>query len=119
MGKIKMVKIDSANIIRFGYDEDNQEIHIETEVSEYYYEDVPKSVYEKLLKAPSKGSFIWRYLEGSYKCISKPSLAQLKELSMPIVDYLNKYYNPHTKIVISNNFIEVLQEEMGIPVSTR
>ena len=111
-----MIRVDSSNVVKIGYDEDTQEVHIETNEGEYFYKEVPKSLYLKLMDAPSKGSFLRLFFSGSYKVEEKPSFAKLKQLSMPLIDYLKAHYNPHTKIIIEEGFVEVVMTEMGLPI---
>ena len=40
---------------------------------------------------------------------------ELEKLSRPLIRYLEKNYNPHTKIEITKNGIKVLTEEISIP----
>lgn len=44
-------------------------------------------------------------------------LNDLECLCRPIIEYLRAEHNPHTVIVIKEDKIELLQQEIGIPVS--
>jgi hypothetical protein len=119
MKNIKMISVESSNVKCVGYDEENKNIHIQLKSGEHYlYQDVPKKVFEDLLKATSIGSYINRYLKDSYKLVSENSFYALQKASEPLVEYLKKYYCPHTQILVSWDFVKVLQDEMGIPVGT-
>ncbi len=52
--------VDSSMIDRVGYDEKEQilEVRFVNSGDSYQYFGVPKTVFEDLLKAPSKGSFM-------------------------------------------------------------
>ena len=59
---------ESSNISRFKYDEDNQALYVEFKNgSTYQYFDVPKTVFEQMEAAPSKGSFLAQVLKGAYR----------------------------------------------------
>ncbi len=42
-------------------------------------------------------------------------LSELKEAALPLINYLEHNYHPHTKVILSSNSIELLEELMGIP----
>lgn len=41
---------------------------------------------------------------------------ELKIITKPIVDFLKENYNPHTTIVITNDYVKVLSDAMGVPI---
>lgn len=117
MKNIKMMPVESSNVKCVGYDEENKNIHIElTSGERYMYKNVPKKVFEDLLKASSIGSYINRYLKDSYEVMSQKSFYALQKASEPLVEYLRKYYCPHAQIIVSWDFVKVMQDEMGITV---
>ncbi|MEX2619990.1 MAG: KTSC domain-containing protein [Egibacteraceae bacterium] len=62
-----MTYVDSSNLEQVGYDNDNMELHvIFKDGSLYVYLDVPAQIYEELLVAPSKGSYLNREVKGVY-----------------------------------------------------
>jgi len=62
-----MTYVDSSNIEQIGYDSDNMELHvIFKDGSLYVYTNVPVQIYEELLGAPSKGSYLNREVKGVY-----------------------------------------------------
>lgn len=64
----EMVYIDSANLDQVGYDNDEMELHvIFKDGSHYVYRNVPDGIYEELLNAPSKGSYLNREIKGAYE----------------------------------------------------
>lgn len=40
---------------------------------------------------------------------------ELKELCKPLVEFLNKNCDPHTKVEVSMDFIKVVSEKLSIP----
>jgi len=63
----EMVYVDSSNVEAVGYDDDAQELHVQFLSGGYYtYHDVPRSVFDDLLYAPSKGSFLNREVKGRF-----------------------------------------------------
>ena len=62
-----MTYVDSSNIEAIGYDEDSQELYVQfLSGSCYIYHNVPLDVFEALMNAPSKGSFLNREIKGIY-----------------------------------------------------
>lgn len=65
---IELTYVDSSNIDAIGYDEDNQELHVKFLSGGYYtYSGVPKEVFDELMNAPSKGSYLNREVKGVYQ----------------------------------------------------
>ena len=63
----EMTYVDSSNIEQIGYDSDKTELHVVfKDGSLYVYNDVPVQIYEELLGAPSKGSYLNREVKGVY-----------------------------------------------------
>lgn len=62
-----MTYVDSSNVEQIGYDADNMELHvIFKDGALYVYTNVPVQIYEELLGAPSKGSYLNREVKGVY-----------------------------------------------------
>ena len=54
-----LIKVDSSMIYAFGYDEQQQVLEVVFKrTGVYRYRDVPKEVYQQLLEADSKGSYM-------------------------------------------------------------
>ena len=70
--------VESSNVASVGYDSAQQILEIEfganatrapswkKEISVYHYFDVPRSVYEELMAADSKGKYLHRMVKGIY-----------------------------------------------------
>lgn len=64
----KMIYVASSNIEAIGYDDDTQELHIQFVSGGYYiYSEVPRQIYEDLMAASSKGSFLNREVKSVFK----------------------------------------------------
>lgn len=117
---IKMVLVQSSNVKSVGYDKEDSNIHIELHSGEcYMYKDVPKRVFQNLLKAPSIGSYINRYLRDSYEVESQNSFYALEKASKPLIDYLNKYYNPMATAIVTEGRVDIVSNVMGMPLKVR
>lgn len=65
---VEMNYVDSSNIEAIGHDNDAQELYVRfLSGATYVYHGVPKEVYENLMAAPSKGSFLNREVKGVYE----------------------------------------------------
>jgi len=63
----EMTAVDSSNLESVGYDEANRELYVRfLDNQTYVYSEVPPQLYEELLQAPSKGSFLNRAIKGAY-----------------------------------------------------
>lgn len=63
----EMTYVDSSNIEAIGYDDGAQELHIRFLSGEtYVYMGVPSEVYDAIMDAPSKGSFLNREVKGRF-----------------------------------------------------
>jgi hypothetical protein len=61
------VYVDSSNIEAVCYLEDSRELQVRfINGSTYSYSDVPQEIYEELINAPSKGSYLNRMIKGIY-----------------------------------------------------
>lgn len=64
----EMIFVDSSNIEAIGYDEDNQELHVRfLSGACYIYNGVPRQIFDDLMEAPSKGSFLNRQIKVVYQ----------------------------------------------------
>ncbi|MDY6908851.1 MAG: KTSC domain-containing protein [Thermodesulfobacteriota bacterium] len=64
----EMTYVDSSNIEAIGYDEESQELHVQFLSGGYYvYSGVPSFVFDELMNASSKGSFLNREVKGIYQ----------------------------------------------------
>jgi hypothetical protein len=64
----EMIYVDSSNIEAIGYDDDALELHVQFLSGGYYvYYDVPRTIFDDLINAPSKGSFLNREIKGVYR----------------------------------------------------
>ena len=64
----EMIYVDSSNVEAIGYEEEARELHVRFVSGGYYiYQDVPRQVFDGLLNAPSKGSFLNREIKGVYQ----------------------------------------------------
>lgn len=50
---------------------------------------------------------------------SKTKFSELKEAAKPLIEFLNKYYDPMTTAIITEGRIDILTNEMGIPLEVR
>ncbi len=64
----EMVYVDSSNIEAIGYDSVAQDLHVRFLNGGYYiYHNVPETIFDQLMAAPSKGSFLNREVKGVYQ----------------------------------------------------
>jgi hypothetical protein len=57
----------STAIVSAGYDPDTQQLELEFRNGRIYrYSDVPRGVYDFLLRTPSKGGYVNRMIDGKY-----------------------------------------------------
>lgn len=65
---VDMHFVDSSNIEAIGHDTASQELHVRfLSGVEYVYHGVPREVYDELMAAPSKGSFLNRAIKSNYQ----------------------------------------------------
>lgn len=68
----EMIYVDSSNIEQIGYNADEMELHVVFDDGGHYvYAPVPEGVFDELLNAPSKGSYINREVKGTYEFIKQ------------------------------------------------
>ena len=64
----EMIYVDSSNVEAVGYDGDTQELHVQFLSGGYYiYHDVPRNIFDELMNASSKGSFLNREVKSVYR----------------------------------------------------
>ena len=65
---VDMIYVDSSNIEAIGYNSDGQELYIQfLSGVTYVYYGVPQHIYEEIMAAPSKGSYLNRVIKGVYE----------------------------------------------------
>lgn len=66
--EIEMTPVESSLLNKVGYDPETKTLVIQMNNSSdrYVYSDVPRSVYENLMEASSKGSFYVKKIKGQY-----------------------------------------------------
>jgi hypothetical protein len=63
----EMSLVESSNVRAIGHDDDILELWVEfNDGSIYVYEGVPAVIYEELMDAPSKGSYLNRVIKGNF-----------------------------------------------------
>ena len=64
----EMIYVDSSNVEAIGYDDDLQELHVQfVSGGNYIYQGVPRQIFDELMNAPSKGSFLNRQIKNVYQ----------------------------------------------------
>jgi len=62
------VDVDSSNVKRVGYSDDNELLVVEYKNNTtYQYYNVPRGIYDSLITATSKGSFISQHIKGKFE----------------------------------------------------
>lgn len=49
----------------------------------------------------------------------KDRFEEFKESAQPLVNFLNKYYDPHTRAIVDTSHAELLSGEMGVPFEVK
>jgi hypothetical protein len=44
---------------------------------------------------------------------------ELKQAVQPILDYLYKYHDPHTTVIVEMGLVKVVQDKLGTPLEIR
>lgn len=66
---VNMTYVDSSNVQAIGYDNNAQELHVQfNSGATYVYHGVPPEIYDELMAAASKGSFLNRAVKAVYQC---------------------------------------------------
>jgi len=59
--------VNSSNIVSIGYDSTRSTLQVEfKDLSIYEYAGVPSALYNNLMRAASKGSFLAQHIKGHY-----------------------------------------------------
>jgi len=60
-------------------------------------------------------------LEGNQEPVSciQPEFEELKTAVQPVLDFLYKYGDPHTSLIIEMGFVKIVQDKMGVPLEIR
>ena len=61
---MEMIKVESSNVVAVGYKKND--LYVDFKSGSYVYFDVPKIIYEGLLKAESKGKYMWAKIRDRY-----------------------------------------------------
>ena len=64
---MQMYPVSSTNLVGVGYDAAPMTLRIQFHSGLYDYYDVPQSVFEDLMGAPSKGSYHAKYIKNCYR----------------------------------------------------
>lgn len=51
--------------------------------------------------------------------MEKEKFDELKNAVQPILDFLYKYGDPHTTVIVEMGFVKVVQDKMGTPLEIR
>lgn len=69
----KLIPVKSSNVEAVGYDYETRYLYVKFLASDtskrgalYRYSDVPKRVYERFLRAGSKGKYHWKYVRDKF-----------------------------------------------------
>lgn len=63
-----MIYVDSSNVEAVGYDDTAEELHVQFLSGDaYVYHGVPREVFDGMLHASSKGSYLNREIKGTYQ----------------------------------------------------
>jgi len=49
----------------------------------------------------------------------KTKFKELEEASKPLIDFLNKYYNPMTTAIVTEGRVDIVSNEMGVILEVR
>lgn len=61
--------VESSAMLSIGYDDGSETLELEFKGGVYQYLNVPRSIYEQLVEAPSKGSFFNVYIRPTYPAV--------------------------------------------------
>ena len=63
-----MIPVVSSNTVAVGFDECLNELYIQFKNGLYVYRNVPASVFQNLLNAPSHGKYFHAYIKNAFPC---------------------------------------------------
>lgn len=69
MADMEMVPMASSNLRAAGYDPATQTLRIEYNSGTYDYRNVPEETWARLMGAPSKGSYVARWIKPAYSYV--------------------------------------------------
>lgn len=80
---MNMILVNSVVIRAVGYDKNTETMRMELVSGAIYdYYEVPQSVYEKLMRSPSKGEYLNEYIKTKYSFdLVKGAIIKTKSLS--------------------------------------
>lgn len=64
---MNMIPVNSSNLVAVGYDKSTQTLRIKFNSGIYDYYNVPESIFNGLLSAPSKGQYHHAHIKNSYR----------------------------------------------------
>lgn len=64
---MNLIRVNSSNLVAVGYDASSRTLRIQFNSGLYDYYDVPESIYEGLMSAPSHGQYHARYIKNSFR----------------------------------------------------
>ncbi|MCQ4638000.1 KTSC domain-containing protein [Anaerovorax odorimutans] len=62
-----MCPVSSSNLVAVGYDASTQVLRVQFKSGTYDYFNVPESIYNGLMSAPSKGQYHAAYIKNAYR----------------------------------------------------
>ena len=61
------IPVESSNLVSIGHDAASGTLEVEFRGGRtYHYADVPRSIFDELMAAPSKGAFLYLKIQGRY-----------------------------------------------------
>ena len=90
-------KVESSNIAKVRYVDGDMEVQF-TKGAVYRYKEVPKEVFEDLLKAESVGKFFFAKIKGKFECAAVEEKGREKQWSEKEVNTLQELKRPPLEI---------------------
>ncbi|KKM90278.1 hypothetical protein LCGC14_1240380 [marine sediment metagenome] len=77
-----MNNVESSNIAAIGYDEFQAELHVQFKgrPTVYVYQDVPRNIFDDIMRSESKGAFLSAQVKGVY------TFDKLEEKAPPVLE---------------------------------
>ena len=63
---MQMIPVVSSNLVAVGFDEKSNTLRVQFHSGTYDYTGVPKSIYEGLMSAASKGEYHAQFIKNAY-----------------------------------------------------
>ena len=57
--------------------------------------------------------------DGKFTVLKIDKFAELEIASKPLIDFLNKYYDPMTTAIVTEGRVDILVSDMGMPLEVR